>query len=66
MTTKVQVSEISLKERIFIFLDGLRESGETNMFGASPYIENEFGIDIKESREFLAEWMRTFAERHPE
>lgn len=66
MTTKVQASEMSLKERIFIFLDGLQESGETNMFGASLYIENEFGTDIQESREFLAEWMQTFGERHPE
>lgn len=64
MTT--QASEISLKERIFTFLDGLRKSGETNMFGASPFIQNEFDIDEKEAYKFLVEWMRTFGERHPE
>lgn len=42
------------------FLDELRESGETNMFGARPYIQEEFGLDKKEAGEILSEWMRTF------
>jgi len=50
----------------FEYLDNLRESGETNMFGASLYLQEEFGLERKESRDILAEWMRSFSQRHPE
>jgi hypothetical protein len=39
------------------FLDELRDSGEVNMFGAVPYLEEEFGIEKKEARAILGEWM---------
>lgn len=39
------------------YLDKLRESGETNMFGATPYLQEEFGLDKQEAREILIEWM---------
>jgi hypothetical protein len=42
------------------YLDNLRESGETNMFGAGQYVMDEFGIDKREAREVVMEWMRTF------
>lgn len=42
------------------FLDELRESGETNMFGAGPYVEREFGVDKREARSIVSEWMATF------
>lgn len=42
------------------YLDDLRESGETNMFGASPYLQDEFGLTKQEARAILSEWMRTF------
>lgn len=42
------------------FLDELRESGETNMFGASPYLQEEFGLDKHEARAILSEWMASF------
>ncbi len=42
------------------FLDDLRESGETNMFGAGPYLEAEFGLDRREARAVLKEWMDSF------
>jgi hypothetical protein len=50
---------------IFEYLDELRTSGETNMFGAAPYLARDFGIAPTEARKLLAEWMRTFSERHP-
>ena len=43
-----------------VYLDRLRESGRTNMFGAGPYLRMEFGLDRKESSAILLEWMRTF------
>lgn len=42
------------------FLDELRESGVTNMFGAGIYLQNEFCLDKKEAREILTEWMKNF------
>jgi len=42
------------------FLNELRESGVTNMFGAGPYLEKEFGLTKKDALSILSEWMRTF------
>lgn len=47
------------------FLDELRESGITNMFGARPYVMREFPTLAKEEAgTMLSEWMRTFGTRH--
>lgn len=45
------------------YLDDLRESGETNMFGAGPYIQAEFGLPENESRKVVSYWMETFSDR---
>ena len=42
------------------FLDELRESGRTNMFGASPFLMDEFGLSKQEARAILSEWMASF------
>jgi hypothetical protein len=48
------------------YLDDLRESGLTNMFGGAEYLKAEFpDLSKKESVEVLVYWMRTFSERHP-
>jgi hypothetical protein len=39
------------------FLICLRDSGKTNMWGATPYIEREFGVQHKEARVILLEWI---------
>lgn len=44
----------------FDFLDELRESGVTNMFGATPYIKKEFGLSRDGAEAVLKSWMRTF------
>ncbi len=44
------------------FLDALRDSGVTNMFGAATDKQKEFGIDQKSAREVLANWMQSFSE----
>ena len=51
------------------YLDELRESGDTNMYGATPYLRAEFFMDREEANAVLAYcvvvyWMRTFSERH--
>ena len=45
-----------------VFLDALRDSGVTNMFGAAPYLQKEFGLEKGEARQVLANWMQSFSE----
>jgi hypothetical protein len=48
------------------YLDALRESGITNMWGARPYLQKAFRkLKEKEASAVLLYWMRTFSERHP-
>ena len=49
-----------------IFLDNLRKSGQTNMFGAGPYIQQTFGVDRDQAKQIVIYWMETFSDRHPE
>jgi len=52
------------EEREFVFLDGLRESGVVNMFGASPYLEESFpSLNHEEAIKVLSKWMETFGSR---
>ena len=46
------------------FLDELRVSGTTNMFGAAPYLSDEFGITKSEARKILSYWMETFGDEN--
>jgi len=46
------------KKEVFSFLEALRESGLINMVGAAPSIQLEFGVDRKEAKELLLEWMK--------
>jgi hypothetical protein len=45
------------------FLDALRESGQTNMFGAALYVADLFEIPMQQARKILTYWMRTFTTR---
>jgi hypothetical protein len=40
------------------FLIELRDSGETNMWGAAPYIEREFGVPYVDAKTILLEWIK--------
>lgn len=42
------------------YLDELRESGVTNMYGASVYVERLFEIESKEAKNILMYWMQSF------
>ena len=44
----------------WIYLEKLRQSGVTNMFGAVPYIMSEFGVSKAEAREILTDWMKNY------
>ena len=46
------------------FLDDLRESGITNMFGAGSYLKSDFPeLSKQDCRAILGYWMQTFSER---
>ena len=47
-------------EEAFEFLEELRESGVTNMYGAAPYVAAEFHISNSEAREILGKWMESY------
>ena len=49
-------------EKYFSYLNVLRDSGVTNMFGATPYLQNEFGLNRNEAKKVLAAWMNSFKE----
>ncbi len=55
-----------LKEEYLEYLDNLRESGATNMYGARPYLQKAFKLSKEAAREILSYWMKTFSERHPQ
>lgn len=55
-----------VKEDHLLFLDDLRESGVTNMYGATPYLMEEFAeLNKNQAMKVLIYWMNTFGERHP-
>jgi len=49
-------------EEVFEYLVELRDSGETNMYGASSYIEEEFDLPRRKGGPFLIAWMDSFKE----
>ncbi len=44
----------------FAYLDTLRESGATNMFGAGSWLRDAFEMDRREASAVLKAWMETF------
>ena len=63
--TKRKVVVPVTEDEVFEYLDDLRESGVTNMYGAPAYVMREFGVDQDKAIAFTSEWMRTFRQRHP-
>jgi hypothetical protein len=50
----------------FEFLDELRESGKTNMFGAARFLADHFtGMSLVEARTVLVAWQDTFSTTLP-
>ena len=45
------------REEYFSFLDELRASGKTNMFGAACYLEDNYGLHEKTAMDILQAWM---------
>lgn len=64
MTTETTERPEGLTDDHLYYLDLLRESGVTNMYGAGSYLQSEFDIDSATANAYLGYWMRTFSERH--
>jgi hypothetical protein len=57
---KRQESQKDRDKAAFAYLVRLRDSGVTNMWGASPYLAADFGISEKEAGEILVRWIKSF------
>ena len=53
-------------EDMLIYLDRLRASGKTNMFGAGAYVEKKFHLQPRDTRSLVLYWMATFSTRQEE
>ncbi|QDP68159.1 MAG: hypothetical protein Unbinned1473contig1000_37 [Prokaryotic dsDNA virus sp.] len=58
MSSKTLNKKKIMEQEVFEYLDRLRNSGAINMFGARPYIVQEFDIPKKEAGELLMKWIR--------
>lgn len=48
----------------YTYLDELRRSGITNMYGAAEFMEDAFSeLDHDEAKDILLDWMHTFGAR---
>lgn len=66
MNTPTTERPAFVTDEMLDYLDDLRASGVTNMFGAAPYVAAAFDhLSDAEARAVLSYWMRTFSERHP-
>lgn len=58
--SNAQIDEV-MRNEYYDFLDGLRESGAVNMFGASPILREEFPELNKDmARKVVSDWMEQF------
>jgi hypothetical protein len=51
------------KEEFFDYLETLRQTGVTNMYGAAIYLQESFDLTKAQSREILKEWMENYGTR---
>jgi hypothetical protein len=59
MADKVERPEIVDDEHLE-YLDELRDSGQTNMFGSPAYVADEFDVGERDARIIVKYWMATF------
>lgn len=47
-------------KKTWLYLEWLRRSGQTNMYGATPYLINEFWLNEEEAKKILVNWMENY------
>ena len=64
LSPKIERPDI-VTDAMLEYLDDLRDSGVTNMYGAGEYLEHTFSeLNRKNSHEVLQYWMKTFSDRN--
>ncbi len=54
---------VEATDDVLEYLDELRESGITNMFGAGAYLTEEYKFDGDIASKILSYWIKTFSNR---
>jgi hypothetical protein len=49
-----------MTQQINAYLTALRDSGKVNMMGATPYLQDRFGLTRREAKAALLTWITTF------
>ena len=60
ISTFSTIATIMLNEEHSKYLINLRDSGVTNMWGATPFIQEEFRVTHAEAKQILVEWIESF------
>lgn len=47
-------------KKTWLYLEWLRRSGQTNMYGAVPYLMEEFWLNEEEAKKVLVNWMENY------
>jgi len=55
----IELIDLDTKATMFDYLEELRVSGATNMFGAAPYLAEEFDIEQEDAKQVVVEWVLT-------
>jgi len=54
--------KVDLLTDCFNYLDGLRMSGVTNMFGAASYLVEDMDLNKKDAKAVLFAWMDSYSD----
>lgn len=57
---EILADEETKRQYYWNYLEKLRRSGVTNMFGAAPYLMEEFGLSKPEANKILGDWMKNY------
>jgi len=48
------------RNEVYLYLEQLRETGETNMFGAGVYLQKHFELSKEKAIMYLSDWMKQY------
>ena len=64
MINKQNIIFDEISNEVYLYLEELRESGLTNMFGAVPYIEDSFQVNKSLAKKLLDTWIENHDTRN--
>lgn len=59
-TTQTTRQTTPIEKKVLNYLNELRDSGQTNMLGARPYVIRKFPVSSDEAQRLLQLWMANF------